>query len=78
MIHSVRRRFWIEVSLAATCLAAFAITVLVPTWIEEVFGVDPDGGSGALEIAILAVLLGGAVVTFILARGEWRRAVTSS
>ena len=77
MIHPVRRRFWIEVSLAATCLAAFAITMLVPTWIEQVFGVEPDGGSGALEVAILAALLCGTVVTCWMARSEWRRAATA-
>jgi hypothetical protein len=78
MIQPIRKRFWLESSLAATSLAAFVITVLVPTWIEEVFGVDPDGGSGALEVAILAVLLGSAVVTCWMARGERRRAVTSN
>jgi hypothetical protein len=77
MIHPVRRRFWIEVSLAATCLAAFTMTMLVPTWIEEVFGVEPDGGSGALEVAILAALLSSTVVTCWMARSEWQRAATT-
>jgi hypothetical protein len=77
MIHTVRRRFWIEVSLAGTCLAVFAATVLAPRWIEQVFGVEPDGGSGALEVAILAALLCSTLVTCCMARGEWRRAATT-
>jgi len=77
MIHPVRRRFWIEVSVAATCLAAFTITMLVPTWIEQVFGVEPDGGSGALEVAILAALLSSTAMTCWMARSEWQRAATT-
>jgi hypothetical protein len=63
-------RFWIESGLAFVLLIA---TVLWRDWIEIVFGVDPDAGSGALEWTIV---VGTAVLTvlfFTLARNEWRR-----
>jgi len=75
--NAVSRRFWLEVSLAAICLVAFTITTLAPTWIEQIFGVERDGGSGALEFAIPAVLLCSTVVTCWLARSEWQRAATT-
>jgi len=56
---------------AAGALLTFALallTLLVPDWLEETFGVDPDGGSGAVEALIVValglgtVLLGGYAV----------------
>ena len=41
-----------------------AITAVVPEWLEVVFGIEPDGGSGSLEwtivgaLGVLAVLFG--------------------
>jgi hypothetical protein len=49
-------RFWTEIALGAACLVALALTAAWPDWIETVFGVDPDGGSGALEWALLVML----------------------
>jgi hypothetical protein len=58
--HLVRtreqRRSWIEIALGALCLLALAGTALWPAWIELIFGAEPDGGSGALEWALVVVL----------------------
>jgi hypothetical protein len=49
------------------------LTLFWRDWIEVVFGVDPDGRSGALEFVIAAALLLGAAASAVLARAEWRR-----
>ena len=70
----LRRRFWIEAGLAAISAVALVLTAAWPDWIEEVLAVAPDGGSGAVEWAIVAALVVCAVALPELARREWRRA----
>jgi len=66
-------RFWIEVAAAVICALAVAITLSSPQWIEAVFHVDPDEGSGALEWTVVVVLCVFAL-GFVAAAGfEWRR-----
>ena len=51
---------------AAGALLTFVLallTLLVPDWLEETFGVDPDGGNGTVEV-LLVVALGAAIVVF--------------
>jgi hypothetical protein len=71
------RRFskilWIELALAALSAFSGLLTLVSREWIEVLFGVDPDGGSGALEVAIVVCLIGAAVIMAALARMEWRR-----
>ena len=50
-----RTRFWLEAVAAVVSLLGCVVTLLVPTWIETVFGVDPDGGSGAIEWVVVGV-----------------------
>jgi hypothetical protein len=74
MGRRVRNRFWVEIALTLFTAGLFVLTLVEREWIELVFGVEPDRGSGSLEWAIVAVLL---VVTMLfawLARAEWRRA----
>jgi hypothetical protein len=72
--RQVRKRFWIELILAVVNITLLALTAVWTEWIELVFGVEPDAGSGELEWAIAAVTLGLTVAFFMLARMEWRRA----
>lgn len=73
-----RARFWIETALAvsSTALASFAIAW--PEWIEAVFGVDPDHGSGALEWLIALVLLAISITFSLLARRDYRAAASET
>jgi hypothetical protein len=66
--------FWIEGTLAVCSAALFALTLASREWIELIFGVDPDGGSGALEWGIAGTLFATSATIIALARVEWRRA----
>jgi hypothetical protein len=76
MTHRLRKRFWLELALLAVSLGALVLTVVWRTWIERLFGIDPDQGSGALEWAITCAVLVNTVFMGSLARGELRRAAT--
>ena len=75
MSSKARSRFWIETTLAVCTAALFVVTLVSREWIEFVFGVDPDGGSGALEWGIVAILLVSSVILTLMARVEWKRRV---
>jgi hypothetical protein len=77
MMAAMRRRFWIELALAAVTGVLAVVTLISHEWIEIVFGVDPDGGSGALEWGIVVVLALATVVFALLARVEWRRSAAA-
>ncbi len=73
----LRFRFWIATGMGAITGILFIITLLWRDWIEIVFHVDPDRGSGSLEWFIVGVLLVVTVVLFVLARYEWHIARTA-
>ena len=75
MLQKARVRFWIEVILAAVTAALLLLTLISREWIEEVFGIEPDAGSGALEWAIVVALAVATVAFSLLARAEWKRGV---
>ena len=66
-------RFWIETILATLSGALTIITLISREWIEFLFGVDPDSGSGTLEWGIVLLLLVIALVFGTLARATHRR-----
>jgi hypothetical protein len=75
MTRRLRRRFWWEAGLAGLTGLLLLLTLITPQWIEVLFEAEPDGGSGALEWAIVGTL---AIVTAGLSLTAWfegRRAV---
>jgi hypothetical protein len=71
---SFRRRFWVEISLAAFTGLLAIITPIFPDWIEFVSGWDPDQHDGSVEWLIVAGLFVVTVAMAALAGLEWRRA----
>ena len=72
-MKSFRVRMSIEIVLAAIGAALFVLTLVRPQWIEDVFGIEPDAGSGSLELIIALGFLATAVVFGLLARATRRR-----
>ena len=74
-MERLRRRLRIEVVLAVISTVLCILTLVIPQWIEELTGLEPDAGSGALEWVIAGVFLVAAVVAALLARRDYRRLV---
>jgi hypothetical protein len=65
--------FWIELVLSLISALLTALTIAWPDWIEGIFEVDPDAGSGSTEWGISLAFI---VVTLMLAAltgRTWRR-----
>jgi hypothetical protein len=71
--HPLRRRFWIELGLGAASLLVLIVTILWHDWVEIVFGVDPDQGSGLFEWLVVALTIATTLLCSALARAEWGR-----
>lgn len=67
------RRILAESTLAMVAAALAVVTAINAEWIEWLTGLDPDGGSGALEWGIVVVVSLVAVVAGALARRDLRR-----
>jgi len=69
----LRRRFWVETTLALVTGILFVLTIAWKDWIERVFNVDPDAHNGSVEWVVVVVLVAITVTAAALARQEWRR-----
>jgi hypothetical protein len=74
MKQQLRQQFWLEAVLAAVNAALLVLTLVWKDWIEIVFNVDPDAGSGAVEWSIVGLTLVLTIAFVLLARREWQRA----
>lgn len=73
----MRSQFWAALVGGSASAVLAVVTLISRKWIEFVFGVDPDGGNGGLEWAIVLVTTMTTAVCFWWARIEWRRARSS-
>lgn len=64
----------IEMGLGSLSILLAVLTMVWPTWIEGLFGVDPDGGTGETEWGIVAVFALAAVALFVVARLHYSHA----
>jgi hypothetical protein len=70
---SPRGRFRVQALAAGLTFVLGMLTALVPDWIEEIFGVDPDGGNGSTEVLLVAACLVATVAFAVLATRSYRR-----
>jgi hypothetical protein len=68
----------VEFAVAGIFLVLAGLTAFVPTWIEEVFRIEPDAGNGELEWLIVAVFGVLAVAAGLLGRRHYRLATSDS
>jgi hypothetical protein len=62
-----RRLPSVELGCAGIAAVLFVVTALWKEWIEILFGVDPDAGSGALEWLIPTLFLAAALLLSVSA-----------
>ncbi len=74
MVHKFPYRFWLESIVGSITGIMAVVTFFWHDWIETVFGVDPDKGSGSAEWLVVVILLLVTVMLAVVARLEWRRA----
>ncbi|HUY24166.1 MAG TPA: hypothetical protein VMV09_02525 [Candidatus Saccharimonadales bacterium] len=72
MAHHFRVRFWVEAGLAVFTALLAGATQMWPNWVELVFRVDPDHGSGSLERVLVGVCLAAFLASVLLAGTEFR------
>jgi hypothetical protein len=77
-VHGAKVRFWIEVVLAVFAAGLAILTLVSREWIEVLFAVDPDKGSGALEWAIVIASFAAALGLAILAAWDRRRHIAAT
>ena len=65
-------RVRIEIAVSALLGAATILTAAWPTWLEGLFGFDPDGGNGSAEWWIVAVFAVTTVAAIALTRHDLR------
>jgi hypothetical protein len=70
---SFTARFLLESGAFGTSAVLFVLTLVWPSWVELLFRVDPDNGSGRFEWWILLASLIASLWFAALARSEWRR-----
>lgn len=78
MSRKLPTRFWVEAVFAALGLVLFVFTLFTREWFELLTGMDPDGGSGSLEVALALVPLTISVASLLAARRHFRRAVAAA
>jgi hypothetical protein len=71
-MHRRKFLFALESAFAGGSLALALVTLLWKDWIEIIFGIDPDKGSGSFEWFVVAALLALAFICGVAAVAEWR------
>jgi hypothetical protein len=72
VLQNLDMRVRIQSALAGMSTALCVLTLAYPEWIEALTGLEPDAGSGALELLVSAVFLLVAIGLLLLNRRDRR------
>lgn len=70
--RSIAIRYRVECLLTIVSGVALLLSIVAPQWLEAVSGLEPDGGSGAVEWGLAFVLAMSTTMWFLLARRHRR------
>jgi hypothetical protein len=73
MKRKLRAIFWWEAIGAIGSAVLFIVTLFNREWIEILFEVEPDGGNGTMEWAVVSILAALTLLSVTLVGREWRR-----
>jgi hypothetical protein len=73
MQRHLSAKFWVELALTVISALLMVLTLAWPDWIERVFDVDPDGGSGSSEWGITLAVIVGTMALAALTGRTWQR-----
>ena len=71
-------RVWIETVLGIFSGFLLVLTMMMPDWIERIFGFEPDGGNGSTEWGWAIALAVATLVFFADACRSWSRSAHAS
>jgi len=73
MQNRLPTRIWVETALGLMSAALLALTIVLPDWIELLFGSAPDAGDGSTEWGLALSLAAVSVLMFGFAGRTWRK-----
>jgi hypothetical protein len=74
--QALRWRFWVEAVATFVAGVIAVLTLLAADWAEELFGIEPDQGSGLFEVSVTVIAVLIAVGCGLAARLEWHGRVS--
>jgi hypothetical protein len=75
MQNRLLTRFWVEMVLGLISAALLALTIVVPDWMEVLFGLAPDAGDSSAEWRLVLSCATVSVLMFGFAWRTWRKRV---
>jgi hypothetical protein len=73
MSRTIRARFLVEAALGSLALVVLVVTLIWRDWIEALFRIDPDAGSGSVERFVALGCGASALILAAVSSREWRR-----
>jgi hypothetical protein len=73
MQNRLPAKIWVEIALGMISASLLALTILLPDWMEVLFGLAPDAGDGSTEWGLALSLATFSVLMFGFAGRTWRK-----